>query len=191
LTDRPDPSEYDRKPKRGGPRTAAGKAKVRLNAQKHQLFAKSGPSHHSSERVDELEADYREDVTSNEELGYLRSLAQVQAHINDIRRVRMAIWNKALQTAETNLDEMSNLSVFKPQTEDPIVRKLRQALDLPEEVPDPVQELVPERIRSLALQQVSKQLLTLSGYEQRAQGRRRKLMCQIMRIRVDQKWKSA
>jgi hypothetical protein len=55
---------------------------------------------------------------------------------------------------------------------------------------DPVQELVPERVRCIALEMVSEQLLTLSGYEQRAQSRRRKLMREIMLIRVDQKWES-
>ena len=64
-------------------------------------------------------------------------------------------------------------------------------MDLPEAVPDPIQELVPERVRCIALEKVSEQLLTLAGYEQRAQGRRRKLMREIMRIRVDQKWKKA
>lgn len=191
MTGGPDASENNSKPKRSGPRTVAGKAKVRLNAQKHQLFAKSGASDHTSPRVDELEAAYRKDAMSIEELGYLRSLAQVQAHIEDIRRVRMAIWNAALQTAGTRLDEMSDSTVFMPQTEHPFARKLRLALELPQAVPDPIQEFVPERVRCIALENVSEQLLTLAGYDRRAQGRRRKLMREIMRIRVDQKWKKA
>jgi len=190
VTGSPDASEKDPKPKRCGPRTAAGKAKFRLNAQKHQLFAKSGGSHHSSERADDLEVDYCKDATSNEELGYLRSLAQVQAHIEDIRRVRMAIWNAALETAESHLDEASDLAVFRPRIDSPIIIKAKRMLDIADYKEDDSLEFLPERIRSLALKQVSDQLFTLTGYEQRAQGRRRKLMREIMRIRVDQKWKS-
>ncbi len=191
MTGSPDASENNAKPKRSGPHTVAGKNKVRLNAQKHKLFANAEVSHEFSPRVQELQAAYCEDVINIEELTNLRFLAQVQAHIEDIRRVRMSIWNGALQTAETCLDEMPVSTAFIPQTENPFVRKLRLALDLPEAVPDSVQELVRERVRCIALEKVSQQLLTLAGYERRAQGRRRKLMREIMRIRVDQKWSRA
>ena len=190
MTGNSDAGDNNRNAKHGGPRTAAGKAKVRLNAQKHQLFAKSVPSHHISSRACELAAGYQGNAKSSEERGYLQSLAEVQAHIEHIRRVRTALWNEALKTAQACLDEMSDLTVFKAQTEHPSVRKMRLALDLPEVVPDPVLELVQARIRSIALEKVAKQLFTLAGYERRAQGLRRKLMRKIMRIRVDQKWKN-
>ena len=191
MTGCPDASDNNSKPKRSGPRTAAGKTKVRLNAQKHKLFAKAEVSHALSPRVQKLQAAYCKNVTNTEELSSLRLLAEVQAHIEDIRRVRMAIWNRALETAESHLDETSDLSVFRPRTDSPTIIKAKQMLGMADYEEDDSLEFVPERIRDFALRQVSEQLLTLAGYEQRAQGRRRKLMREIMRIRIDQKWKRA
>ena len=71
MTGNPDESDTNRNAKRGGPRTAAGKAKVRLNAQKHQLFAKSVPSHHTSSRAGDLASRYQKTAQSSKEVGYL------------------------------------------------------------------------------------------------------------------------
>lgn len=155
------------------PSPTANRLGARLNACKHNLFTRTDCSTGASLRVQQLRDVYNSEAVTQQELAYHCELAEVQAHIEDIRRVQQTLWQEMLEAAglDRACDPGPRLS-----SDDGSGNTSCNDFD-----PGAGSACPAGNDR---LDQLTRKLLSLAGYQRRAAGRRRRLVLDILRDRA-------
>jgi hypothetical protein len=146
---------------------------ARLNARTHGLFTRIGSSTAPSSRVQQLRDAFALDAITADIPGRVEELADVQAHMEDIRRVQQSLRQEILESAGLDRDCESGLGPSSDGGAD--------NTDCNEAVldADPVCLSGDDQ-----LDRLTRKLLSLAGYQKRAAGRRRRLVLDILRERA-------
>ena len=143
---------------------------ARLNARSHGLFTRVGSSPGPSPRVQQLRDAFAGDSITGNVPDCLEELAQVQAHLEDIRRVQQTLWQEMLEVA--GLDQGSQPTSDLSSDDKPGNTTCNEK--------DPDADTVCPGGHD-RLDKLTRKLLSLARYQRRAAGRRRRLVLDILR----------
>lgn len=152
---------------------------ARLNARTHGLFTRVGSSTVPSPRVQQLRDAFTQDAITADVPDCVEDLADVQAHIEDIRLVQQTLWQELLEM--TGFDQACEpVPGLSPDDG-------AGNANCNEAVPD-ADTVCPASDDQL--DRLTRKLLSLAGYQRRAAGRRRRLVLDILRERAQRSVRS-
>ncbi|MEE4237692.1 MAG: hypothetical protein V2I51_13315, partial [Anderseniella sp.] len=152
---------------------------ARLNARTHGLFTRTGLSAGPSPRVKQLRDAFARDAITGAVPDCLDELAELQAHIEDIRQVQQTLWQEMREAAGLDQDCQPGTGL---SLDDGPGNASRDEGDT-----DAVTACLAGNDR---LDRLSRKLSSLAGYQRRAAGRRRRLVLDILRDRAQRPTRS-